>query len=39
MSKLTDIVRDSKLAAGDNEAYMLVYPAFEACGLFPEADG
>lgn len=39
MSKLTDIVRDFKLAVDDDEAYMLVYPAFEACGLFSEADG
>lgn len=39
MSKLTDVIRVSKLAVDDDEAYMLVYPAFEACGIFSEDDG
>ena len=33
MSGLTDIVRSSGLAVDDEEAYMLVYSAFEAYGL------
>lgn len=33
MSGVTDIVRSSGLALDDEEAYILVYSAVEACGL------
>lgn len=35
LSRLAGIVRDSKLAADEEEAYMLIVPAFHAHGLLP----
>jgi hypothetical protein len=38
LSQLASIVRDSNLASDEEEAYMLIIPAFHAHGLLPTAE-